>query len=128
MAIKCKTCWWPIDHNNTLISRCKTCHYEHSNNNKKQTRINLVSDKKKERLKNWWSEIELFKEIWNERKRICEECWKILKEPKAHNFDHIIPKSRWEKYRLDKSNIKIVCFACHFLKTTWLNYKWPDLD
>lgn len=89
--------------------------------------IKKISDKKRERLKNWW-EKELFKEVWSERDHKCEECGKILREAKAHNFDHIIPKSRWEKYRLDKDNIKLVCFACHFFKTTWLNYKWPDLD
>ena len=75
---KCKNCWWEIAHNNTLISRCKTCQYEHSNNNKKQTRINLVSDKKKERLQNWWSEKELFKEILINKQNnwylICQYC------------------------------------------------------
>ena len=43
MSKKCKVCWQPRDHDNPLVSRCKKCQYEHSNNNKKQTRINLVS-------------------------------------------------------------------------------------
>lgn len=90
--------------------------------------INRISKQKKERLKNWWSEKELFLEIWNEREHNCIECWKYLSEAKAHNFDHIIPKSKWEKYRLDKDNIQLLCFWCHFYKWTKLVYKWPNLD
>lgn len=123
----CKQCKWPRNHNNPLISLCRECTYKKSEANPKQTRIKQVSDKKKERLSKY-SEKDLFKEIWNEREHICEECWKFLKEAKAHNFDHIIPKSKWEEYRLDKSNIKLICFACHFTKTNGLVYKWVDYD
>ena len=128
MSKKCKVCWQPRDHDNPLVSRCKKCQYEHSNNNKKQTRINLVSNKKKERIKNWWSEKDLFKEIWEERCHNCNECWKYLQEAKVHNFSHI--KSKWSRpdLRLEKSNIEILCFRCHFKKDMWLDYKWPDLD
>lgn len=101
---------------------------ENKSSVKVKNTIRKVSIKKQQRIKEWWSEKDLFLEIRNERKHECEECWKYLKEAKAHNFDHIIPKSRWEKYRLDKNNIKIVCFFCHFLKTHWLIYKWIDLD
>lgn len=125
---KCKVCWQPRDHDNPLVARCKKCQYEHSLKNKKQTRINLVSDKKKERLANWWSEKDLFKEIWEERPHICEECWKTLKEAKAHNFSHIKSKGKYPELRLEKSNIELLCFRCHFKKDMWLDYKWPDLD
>ncbi len=122
----CKICW--ALNENPLLKFCKKCYYEVNDDYSKKKPMKQISDKRKERILNWWSEKEVFREIWNERKHECENCWKVLKEAKAHNFDHIIPKSRWEKYRLDKENIKVVCFACHFLKTTWLNYKWPDLD
>jgi 5-methylcytosine-specific restriction endonuclease McrA len=84
-------------------------------------RVTVVKKKK-----TW--EADMFREIWNERPHLCELCWKILREAKAHNFDHIIPKSRGEEYRLNKTNIALVCFSCHFNKTTLLKYKWPDLD
>lgn len=90
--------------------------------------IPKISEKKKKRLKDEWSETELFLEIWWERSHSCVDCGKILNTPKAHNFDHRIPKSAGKKYRMDKSNIDIVCFADHFKRTTGLNYKWIDLD
>lgn len=84
--------------------------------------------RKKRRIAELWTESEVFLEIWNERLHKCEDCWRNINEPHAHNFDHEIPKSRWEEFRYDKNNIKIRCFPCHFLKTTWLIYKWPNLD
>lgn len=39
-----------------------------------------------------------------------------LEDLTPFNFDHTIPKSRGEKYRLDPSNILIVSFAWHFYK------------
>jgi len=56
--------------------------------------IKKISDKKKKRIKEEGSEVDLFKKIWNERLHQCENCGYILKNPKAHNFDHIEPKSR----------------------------------
>lgn len=124
----CKVCKKPIDHNNPLISKCKECTYKKSLSNKKQTRIKPISDKRKKRLKNWWSEKELFKEIWEERPHICVDCWKVLKEAKAHNFAHIKSKWKYPELRLDKNNIQIKCFRCHFKQDHWMDYKWPDLD
>jgi hypothetical protein len=95
---------------------------------KKNKPLKKISDKRRERLKNWWGEKDLFLEVWNEREHKCNECWKYLKEAKAHNFSHIRSKGARPDLRLDKSNIEILCFACHFLKDHWLKYKWPDLD
>ena len=112
---KCKVCWQPRDHDNPLVSRCKKCQYEHSNNNKKQTRINLVSDKKKERIKNWWSEVELFRKILIERQNNwylnCSICWKsfLIENAWPTSFAHILSKGQHPAYRLFENNIKIVC-------------------
>ena len=65
MSKICKNCGWTNE--NPLLKYCKKCTYNNIFYNIKQTRIKLVSDKKKERLKNWWSEKELFQEIWEER-------------------------------------------------------------
>jgi hypothetical protein len=72
-------------------------------------------------------ELELFKEIAREQevngaviaKHMDEKgnvCTKLIRttDLKPENFSHIIPKSRGEKYRLDKKNIEIVSFAFHF--------------
>lgn len=138
--MKCKYCKCKVNKEDLVI---KWIYYFCSDNcylgyidNQKETKkpitqrkaINKISLKKKQRIKEWWSEVELFKEIWNERKRECENCKRELTQARVHNFDHIIPKSRWEEFRLDKSNIKLICFKCHFEKTNWLVYKWIDLD
>ena len=70
----------------------------------------------------------MFMEIWEERKHECVDCWRLLKTPRPHNFDHI--KTKWSRpdLKYDKSNIDIVCFKDHFYRTNKMNYKWPDLD
>jgi 5-methylcytosine-specific restriction endonuclease McrA len=45
-------------------------------------------------------------------------CGVVLSEAKYHNFDHIIPKGRRPDLRLEPSNIRLVCLACHTSKHT----------
>ncbi len=133
MAKFCKQCGKLNE--NPLLKLCREHYYQEQLDNPKQLKFNQikrskpkqVSNKRKERLSKY-SEKDLFKEVWNEREHVCEDCGKFLKEAKAHNFDHIIPKSKWEEYRLNKNNIKLICFACHFTKTNGLVYKWVDYD
>lgn len=49
-----------------------------------------------------------------------EECYKLiaLEDLTPTNFSHTIPKSRWEEYRLDPSNIEIVSRAWHHYEHT----------
>jgi hypothetical protein len=65
----------------------------------------------------------LFLEIWEEREHSCVDCGKYLREPKAHNFDHILTKGSRVDLKYDKTNIDIVCFACHFYRTNKMIYK-----
>jgi hypothetical protein len=58
-------------------------------------------------------ERELFAQVWAERPHVCESCGIAIREPRIHNFDHIETKGRRKDLRLDPSNIRIVCFACH---------------
>ena len=86
MSKKCKVCWQPRDHDNPLVSRCKKCQYEHSNNNKKQTRINLVSKTNKNTPARFSKEVKaqiLMKWNWiiqrnMERKK--KNMWGMLKD------------------------------------------------
>lgn len=125
---RCKECWKLNE--NPLLKYCMEHWYLNKSMNayRWSKTIKKVSSKRIKRIKEWWSEKELFLEIWNERPHECVECGKYLKEPKAHNFSHI--KSKWSRpdLRLDKNNIELLCFRCHFKKDHWLNYKWPDLD
>lgn len=72
-------------------------------------------------------EFELFKKIADEACWESNFCharhifpdgtiwWKIINKNDLTptNFSHKIPKSRWEKYRLDPDNIEIVSMAYH---------------
>lgn len=67
---------------------------------------------KKKRKKT--GELDLFKEIWSERPHFCECCRKPLgNELHVAFFSHLLAKSTYPKYRLDKRNIMLKCFACH---------------
>lgn len=95
---------------------------------KKRKHIPQISNKKKLRIQQGWGEWPLFLLIWEEREHNCECCGKRLYTPRPHNFDHLKPKSGWEEYRLDKTNIKITCFPCHYMKTHWWTYNGIDYD
>lgn len=60
-------------------------------------------------------EAKLFYEIWQERKHICVNCKIHLgDDARTWNFSHIKPKSRNPELRLDKSNIQLLCYDCHY--------------
>lgn len=57
----------------------------------------------------------LFIEIWNERNHICSNCKIHLgNEPKTFYFSHIKPKGKYPELRLDKNNIQLLCYDCHY--------------
>jgi hypothetical protein len=62
-------------------------------------------------------EREMFLEIWEERPHFCTnpKCRTFLgNEPKTVFFSHIKPKSVYSELRLVKSNVRLLCFSCHF--------------
>lgn len=60
-------------------------------------------------------EKQIFLEIWNERQHQCENCGASLGNiPKNYMFSHIVAKGVNSKLRLDKSNIKLLCWDCHY--------------
>ena len=85
--------------------------------------IKKVSDKRKEYLQ-WYSEIDMFIEIRNERQHICDYCWKKIKKATVSSFAHIVPKSISKKHRLNKHNIMLVHDAiCHMNIDTKFNWE-----
>ncbi len=60
-------------------------------------------------------ELELFKEIWSEKKKwFCQNCDKPLGSQMSVGFmSHIIPKGKAPELRLDRNNIKVICYPCH---------------
>lgn len=60
-------------------------------------------------------EKKLFIEIWNERIHYCSNCKTYLgEEPLVHYFSHIKPKGLYPELRLDKNNIQLLCYECHY--------------
>lgn len=60
-------------------------------------------------------EAKMFYEIWIERTHICANCNCALSdEAKTWNFSHIKPKSTHPELRLDKNNIQLLCYECHY--------------
>ena len=87
----------------------------------RKTPLAPIGKKKKERLKNEWSEVDVFLEKWNTSERICEVCWKEVKNAfmnwrlvKPQCFPHKLSKWRYPEYRYNIKNISICCsIACH---------------
>lgn len=59
-------------------------------------------------------ERDLFLEIWQERPHVCNRCGEKLHEFSTSLFHHIRPKGRYPELRLDKDNIELICFYCHY--------------
>ncbi len=58
-------------------------------------------------------EKEVFKLIWDSRKHGCEVCGIGIKEAKASNFAHVLPKGAYPEFRLREDNIFLLCSECH---------------
>jgi len=61
-------------------------------------------------------EKEVFRRIWESRDHKCLTCGVYIKEAKAINFSHLLPKGKYPEYRLDENNIVLQCEDCH---TKW---------
>jgi len=53
---------------------------------------------------------EIFAEILNEREPVCFVCGEPITLVMPHNFMHILPKGKYEAFRLYKPNIQLACF------------------
>lgn len=126
MSKKCYICWQPNPYPlNKVCSHECLKHYEDQRGKPliSKTPVKKVSNKKKERLESDWGELQLFRDIWNSRPRICEVCWKTVHTFDPSWFAHIIAKSKDPSKRLDPNNIALV-HGIWELKdvTTWETY------
>jgi len=59
----------------------------------------------------------MFREIWEERVHECSHCREWLgNEINYSFFDHILTKKQRKDLRLEKDNIRLLCFDCHFIR------------
>lgn len=84
--------------------------------------IKQVSEKKKERIKTNWSELNFFKTLFKKKvkakENFCVICKKQLTEEDVTpaSFAHILPKSKYPIYRYFDNNINLVCNIEHHKK------------
>ena len=94
----------------------------------KRTPLAPIGKKKKERLKNEWSEVDVFRERWETGDQCCEVClkmgkskkealvknafinWKLIK-PQC--FPHILSKGLYPRFRLLVECVWLVCWIEH---------------
>lgn len=113
---------------NKTLKLCKDCVYKKNHGGKSQAEV-LMQKKRDKPIKlpkpikcktytykrKNTGEKQLFLQIWNERKHICENCGVNLGEiPKSFMFAHIKAKSIEPGMRLDKNNIRLLCWDCHY--------------
>ena len=110
----CKIC----EHNNKWIKNtrqeCEDCVYRKNHGGKSRFEVYKQNSNPKKRKKT--GDLELFKEIRNERTHYCVKCSKWL----GHNlkpmfFSHIKSKGAYPELRMDKSNIELLCAECHYI-------------
>ena len=58
-------------------------------------------------------ELQLFQEIWEERKHACQVCGEPLPAFDIWNFAHVLGKKAYQKFRLEKANIILMCRKHH---------------
>lgn len=90
---------------------CQYCNHELKQAKKKSEG---KETKKKTYVKKPTGEVELFRQIYEERDPWCEWCGNPISEFSVANYHHTKPKSKFPELRLDKNNIVKICFECHF--------------
>lgn len=99
---------------NSHFSLCFFHNNERLSKNKKQAK-SIERKPIKKKCKKATGEAEVFLQIWKERKHECEWCGIFLgHEMKAHFFSHQKHKSTHNELRLDRDNIKLNCYDCHY--------------
>ena len=103
MNRKCKHCWTKWNINDILFywlnAFCDIDCYTDYISYQKQTKsspkvkntIRKVSLKKQQRIKEWWSEVEVFKEV-EKINNTCWICWATIFEPSSITFPHLLSK------------------------------------
>ena len=119
MSKICKICW--LLNENILLKYCKDCFYnevlpnEKRNTPKpiKRTPLKRVWEKRKKRIKEFWTETVVFEKVYKETK-YCQMCWVYVMYPAPWCFAHILSKKMYPHLRLFANNITFVCWEkCH---------------
>ena len=91
--------------------KCTNCGYLSKNESKCDLCKTKLGEPKKKKGKT--GELELFKEIWNERPHICEVDGKPLGAFSVGLFSHVLTKGAYPGFRLYKKNIVLCRLKWH---------------
>lgn len=130
MKKECNRCHKEKIIQNKTKGLCGDCVYELNHNGKSRFEVAIEKQKSKSiksyiikrksskpYIRKSTGEKELFLEIWQEREHVCVNCKCYLgEEPKVHFFAHKTSKGADVTKRLDKNNIELNCFDCHFAR------------
>jgi len=62
-------------------------------------------------------EAEMFREIWETCEHECSHCREWLGDEINYSFfDHVLSKAQRKDLQLEKDNIRLLCFDCHFIR------------
>lgn len=119
----CKNCQLPNQY--PMNKLCRECYYVFQKDKPekryslKRTPVKKIGEKRKERIKKWWSETAIHKKVYAITK-ICQMCWKYVQPkpfenmPEVWCFAHILSKAMYPHLRLFINNILFVCsIECH---------------
>lgn len=103
----CKFC----EKDDQLIA-VKSGHCQQCNYNQKQAKKKAAGKKtgKYTYVRKATGEGNVFSEILEEREPVCFVCGKRITLIMPHNFMHVLPKKKYEEFRLYKPNIQLACF------------------
>lgn len=124
----CKGCGNETFIQNKTLGLCSSCVYKKNHGGKSQAEVLMEKSRNKPvkvqapikckpyvyKRKNT-GEKQIFLQIWEERAHVCENCGKPLGSvPKNFMFSHTKAKSVDPSRRLDKDNIRLLCWDCHY--------------
>ncbi len=72
----------------------------------KRSKPKAIWRKRRERIDNWWSEVDVFRNVCT--RGYCDLTRVWIHEPKSYCFAHILPKGMYPELRLLESNIVYV--------------------
>lgn len=119
--IKCPKCWLlKMTDKSKCLCNAKPFNEKKFEKQKEKKPIAQVSEKKQERIKDNWSELQFFKakykKLVKNNENICDICKiKVDEEDVTPScFPHILPKWKYPEYRYFDNNIWFVCWIdCH---------------
>lgn len=103
---RCQCGKWGWLNKNGLCASCRPQPVKGPRTNKKVAEN--LSKKAKTIKRKITGELSVFREIWDERPRVCEVTGTPIKEFSVWCFAHLINKNRYSRYRLRKDNISLV--------------------